>query len=186
MPSVENTLVFGSILFLIVFDLSGRYREEDLHRLSQVHEGRLLQCLPNIGVFSIVHTINSALLMLGYQVVFVTYLSGDDVSIFLILLTNIALLIVLPYLEIDGYEEHLSKTTPRTLFGRKVTSLRAHLFFGLLAVVFPMGLYLSAIVPHAFVSEPLGLLALYLFTVGVIFGPIVFLNLLKEEFRGLD
>jgi hypothetical protein len=84
MPSVENTLVFSSILFLIVLESSSRYREEDLYQLAIQGDSPILFVLSNMGVFSIIHMLNTFLLMMGYSLVLVTYLSGDELSITLL------------------------------------------------------------------------------------------------------
>lgn len=176
MPDVQNTLVFSSILFLIVFESSSRYRDEDLHSLAQGTDDYLFYILPNLGVFSIVHMLNTFLLMMGYLLVLTTFISGDELSISLLFFTYIILLIVIPYLEVQGYEEHLSKI-------ETLSSFKTHLAFSSLIVgVFPSLLVLRTMVSS---SLHLGLevSALIAFTTGVMGGIFFFLKRLKQELR---
>lgn len=89
-----------SVIFLVVVELSSRASEVDLEEVTQ-RETTLVGWLPNLGRFSVIHLVNTLLLLLAYGTVLPELFPSPDVNTFLLLIATVVLLIVLPFLEIS-------------------------------------------------------------------------------------
>lgn len=127
MVNVDNLLVFSSILFLIVIELSGRFRDLDLGEIARQKEGYVL-FLPNLGILTYIHGLNAFLLLSGYLLALTANFSGSYVSMILLWAIYTILLVILPHLEIEDYDGLLGKS-------EQPTSFRIHLVFTSLVVI---------------------------------------------------
>lgn len=171
MVGLENIFVISSVLFLVVIEISGRFRELDIEGAAR-RSASNDETLPNLGIFSLIHGLNAFLLVVGFMLVVPKLVSNFDVSVLLLAILYMVLAGLLPYLEVKNYEAHL-------LEHDSWTSFHFHLLFTVLAfVLFPIELVLLASFAQPEVARTVGAL---LFTVIIFIGILGFLSVFQDE-----
>lgn len=126
-----STVIFVSVLFLVVINLSIIVRD-DLERKAMQYSDHITGIpileIPNLGRFTFIHALNVSLLFFGYWVVFGDHLQNrTDMGAVLLLAIGLILLI-LPFIEIDSYEDRFKD-------GESPKSYSFHLKFTLASTV---------------------------------------------------
>lgn len=173
MADVTNTLIYSSIILIVVVQLTESYGDTDLVKMSHTRRGLILLLL-NLGTFSLVHAVNVFLLETGFLLALVTWFQGDELSITLLLVAYISFIVILPFLEIDGYVDHLESSVGSWSYTVYVVSSFA------VMVGFPAVSVIAAYFGIFDVGQDLGIILLYAGLLGSIW---VFLWQLDNEYR---
>lgn len=136
--NIETTLIFTTLLYIVVIELSSLVSSKDLaRRVDLENERYVLGWFPDLGTFTYIHVLNTFLLGFGYFVVFTNYLTNDSVPITLVLVLTASIFGLLPYLEIKQYDL-IEKASDR-----RVGSRYAHLILWFWIILIQPILFLS-------------------------------------------
>ncbi|ELZ80800.1 hypothetical protein C454_10856 [Haloferax gibbonsii ATCC 33959] len=178
---VENIFVSMSIVFLIVIELSGMAKSTDIQAIANNNQEQLLSVIPNLGRFTIIHCLNVLFLVMGYLLVFPEFLSTDSQALSLLLILTIALLLVLPILEIEDYDRFFREPqVADSLAIHAIMSVSLTILIPIL-LVFTVGLTEIGIVSMG--SNIISILFQLLLVATVVFGTLKFLSDLRSELR---
>jgi len=130
--SIQTTLVFITLIYLVVIELSAKTGTRMLLERLEMEGSPVLGIFPNLGMFTYVHVLNSFLLMTGYLVISTNFLGNDNIAITLVLLLTAAMLLLLPYLEVEEYDI-ISRNSASLL-----DSKRTHFLFSIVVFVEPL------------------------------------------------
>lgn len=174
----QDTLLFTSILLLIVVNMSFRIQDDNLKKIAVQHSGFPLN-LPNLGRFSFVHFANVTLLFFGYYVIIIDILErwGDEpigVKAVILILIFVLILVLLPFFEQRSYDNLFKK-------GGLPFSYQIHsacVIFGVLLL-----LLITASVSFVWGSLLAVIVYMVLFLTVVFVGTGLFLRELKLEYK---
>lgn len=171
--AVESTLVFMSIIILVVIELSKEVDDLDLKKIVSQSEGNLL-FLPNIGRFSIIHTFNTCLIYVSYFILLVEYINTKSIIIFVLVSAVILLMMLLPLLETKVYRNHLAR-------GSFPKSVVVHFWYTVAStIIFPAGMLF---VMSRYSFPFLQFIFAMIFSLLWISGSDIYLNTLKREIK---
>ncbi len=166
-----STVVFVSVLFLVVINLSIIVKD-DLERKAMQYSGHFL-FFPNLGRFTFIHAVNASLLFLGYLVVFGNTIQYRDVIGEMLLFTIGLILLLLPFIEIDSYEDGFKN-------GKYPNSFTFHIGFTLVATFLPILFVVEVILLDSGLIRRFFNPVSFVVWLGGIYG---FLWLVKNEYR---
>lgn len=136
--SIQTTLVFITLIYLVVIELSAKTGTGMLLERLEMDEVPVLGMFPNLGMFTYVHVLNNFLLMTGYLVIFTNFLGNDNIAITLVLLLTATMLLLLPYLEVEEYD-FISKKSESLL-----NSKRTHFLFSFIIIFVEPPIFISS------------------------------------------
>lgn len=173
---IETTLIFATLVILVVIELSSRVSTEDLsERIDMAKRGPLWGFFPDLGIFTYIHVLNSFILAISYLVVFTNWMTNDSVAITLTLFLTALLLLLLPYLEIEGYD--LIERESQSRLG----SRRVHILFTLLIVIEPVLFQLISLAEGTRWGSIAEAITFSQFFVVLVLPMMIFINALEKE-----
>lgn len=170
--SVSSGIVLSSVLFLVVIELSNRF-ELDQKYFEKKHPRLKGAYGLDLGIFSLVHFVNFAILAVGLSVTIGLYKRTDLTELLVLIMAYAITLILLPFLGIKDYSGHVED------WGHRFS-----LIVNTLAAAFVMiGAFLMHFAPQTFIVTEFATLLVgsLVYLVGVITGPLFFLSVLASE-----
>lgn len=172
MVNLQTLLPFASIIILVVVELSRQSSQLDLEDIVRRKDRTMFPRIPNLGFVSIVHALNVFFLMVTY---FVIYLESgwDSLPRNLVLIAVVAMLFLVPYLEIQDYDLLLERAGV-------FNSRDIHLIFSLLILIEPIAFKMVGAATGPLELVFLGTLVFALVYYGSVY---FFLKSLRDEFE---
>ncbi|WP_435319177.1 hypothetical protein [Haloarchaeobius sp. TZWSO28] len=171
----SNTFVFISISLLLISEISSRTTEVDLESVTDGE--RYLLFVPNLGRFSLLHSVNVSILFLLFYVLLTEYLRTSSTVELLLLFFLGVIYTALPILETNHYEgEFIDGTIPLSVK-----------YQGLFAVTSFVALPLSFVIILTFSQGVVArVVSVTLFSLVLLFGTFLFLDVLYCEVSEID
>ena len=137
MTDVETSLLFISVLFLVVITLGDRTYDIDTSTIANA-EGTIIG-FPNLGRFTIIHSVNSLILVIGYWVVLADVMVVFDARLIIMLLHIGSIYAMLPILESQSYDQLMIEGEyPKSLITHMYLSFVQLIIIPILLILFEL------------------------------------------------
>lgn len=172
--SPSSIIILTSVLLLVVIELSKEFHEDNL-KAKAIDPDLDNDWIGNLGIFSGIHMLNFALLSMGGLWGLDAYYRTDQVILLLLVFIYLIMIVILPFLEIEAYEEHVK--------GDDFTaSIVWHMVYLLICSIGVLIIAYS--LNYNFLFRPyIAFAGIILLVFSIIVGPSHFLKVLKEEYR---
>lgn len=173
--SVQTTLVFSTFVFIVVIELSSKAGIEMILERIDIDDGPVWGLFPNLGIFTYIHVLSVFLLMSTYLVIFTNFITNDNIAITLVLLSTAAILVLLPFLELEDYD--LIERSSDSLMDSK----RTHYLFCVVVFVEPYIFIATNLIENFAGIEYANVGSVGIFLVSFFAAMIWFLNQIGDE-----